>query len=464
MINSYIRRRTNLYTKICIAIIVLVNFQLLMPFNVSSNSIARVFTTDKVLYYFSFTVILLYIYRFKMKLIGKIPGLKVMLLIILWMALSTYLAEHIDTIPKKEGSIWMIIGKHFGYAMFTVAVIMVLRSFEAIETYLKWSLYLSFIIIIISFFNLLDITSVLPAGEKTSFIKESVAGQTTIPSAFSLEKVKRKAFLWFDANNFAYLLVPQVLYLIHILFTGRSRTVNSVFRNLPHYFMLSLFIITIIQTMSRGAAISLLIGGSLVFFLTKSHGSKKLIFFIIVIATIGVLAVYGFSSNTLEFLHRLYLATGLLGYEPVSLKMTPYETGRSITAALAFEDFLRRPVFGWGSASVIGAYSKSANHLGYFNTLAKYGIIGAVLYLTLLIIIFSKLRQSILYLKKHKDLHLNLGYLLFGIIAAKLCKGLFAGVNIIELMGIVLPFYLAVDILRRNNQHEIVLKKVSNEI
>jgi hypothetical protein len=425
-----------------------------MPFNISDNPLSRFITTDKVIFYFAAAVFSYQIVRYKREFIENVPGVLIIFLILFSMAGSNYLAEF-------QAESWAVFVKELGYATYSLAVALALHRFEAIKTYLKWSFNLSLVLVIIATFNLVDLNDILPAGAKTTVVSETIHSQTTINSTHSKELVERESVLWFDANNFGYLIGVQIVYLIYLLLTEKTRTPITLFR----YSVLFLFGVTLLRTLSRGATFSTLLGAAAVIMCTKGIAASKRLKLITVFAGVSFLySIFaGMPSILLELQERFFLASGLLGNTRAAGEMSGLETVRMSLTTLAFNEFLQKPVFGWGSAAIMGARWGTSNHLGYLNILGKFGVVGFALHIILLYLIISRLARSIKYLKMRGDPSSFLGYCLIGMLAADLISGFFRGIFIIDQAGLPFAFYLAVDEMRRKSAEAAPQLKALNQ-
>jgi hypothetical protein len=443
MIETVVEKRLTVGTRLSIAVMILVNLHLLAPFNLSDSPFARIFTTFRVILYFSLFIIFFYVLQRKAK-IADVPGAGVILVLLLSMACSTYLGQ-------AERDSWLAFGKEFAFVTYSVLAASMLRSLQAIKTLLRWSMYVTIVFVIISTFHILSLSNVLPSASSARFLEHMIAGQTELQYSFSPGIVGRESSLWFDANNFGYIVASQIVYLVYLLVAEKPRKITLVFR----YSVLVLFVVAIVRTLSRGSFLAVLIGVSLFLFFAKGSTSNRLKVFLRV-AGVTVFVVVGLavsSSQISELVQRFYLATGLVGNDQAANLMGGMETERVITAENTYSEFLQKPVLGWGSGKMLGLVwnGSTGNHLGYLDILGHYGIIGFALMIAVLWIALSRLRQCMRYLGVRQERDVYLAYCLVGILGVSLVSEFFTVINMIEAVVPLLAMYLAVNEIRKND-------------
>ena len=166
-----ITEKIDFFQNIGIGAIIVVQFGLLTPFNVSSNVIARIFTTDKLLWYLSIGVLIWLLNANVMRII-KIPGFGILCAVLLCMGISTVVGE-----ANNANDPWFLFAKQIGYFLFCISSIIILSSMAALKCYFRWSLYIGIILVLISVFSLLDLSEVLPKTIKAIHLQSEIESQ-----------------------------------------------------------------------------------------------------------------------------------------------------------------------------------------------------------------------------------------------------------------------------------------------
>lgn len=432
MFVGFSSKKLGFFHKLGIGVILTVHFSLLTPINVSSIPLLRIITTDKLCFYFSFSVFM-YDALHKDKFFFRVPGLIIFLIILIFMAISTLIGE-----GNSFHSPWFLYSKQIGYCFFSIASIIILSSIEALKTYFRWCLCLTVILSLFCIMSLLGLSDILPSTNRGLDLAEIIQAQTHTTGFGEYSGYIRKGVLWFDANNFAYLLGPQILYLIY-LFGNTKRG----FKRTVLWFSLILLIYSMLSTISRGGLFSLFFGANFLFFC----GIKNK-FFALRKITILCLIVFGFllmtSPVALDILKQRYeAAAAFLGWTNLSTQFSGLELSRFLVAERAFEEFLEKPSLGWGTGFSPGVIGYTGNHLGYLNEFVKYGIIGFTFQIWLLWIYVSKLKFATELSKDRNDKDYMIGYLIMSIVVFSLVSGVFRSIHIIGLSILPLAFYMA---------------------
>lgn len=229
------------FYKFGILVILTVQFSLLTPINMSPIYFLRVLKTDKLCFYFSFSVFMYEALR-KDRLIFNIPGLKIFLIILVFMGISTMIGE-----GNSVYSPWFLYSKQIGILFFSISSIIILASIEALKTYFRWSIYLTVIIALLGIMSLVGLSDILPTTNRSLYLAEMIRAQKYATGFQEYSGYVRKGVLWFDANNYAYLLGPQILYLVYLSGTTKDRFKRNVI-----WFSIILLTYLVFGTLSRG--------------------------------------------------------------------------------------------------------------------------------------------------------------------------------------------------------------------
>ena len=450
--NQIVKSKLTTFNKISILFIVIVNFNILWPMSVIPSNIAKHFTTYRMIYYVFFLLILYHLIK-KRKNVTNIPGLWVLFLLPISIIISSY--------PHGAGfdnEMWFRVGIEMGWLMFTVIIILALQSFDAIKYYFNAYLFFSIIFILISIFDMFQIADISTSYE-TIKLMSAIEGQKEGTGLF-LSTTTRTGCLWFDANNFAYLIGVSIIYLFYLLLTESKE--KGVFGF--YYASLIISIVILIATLSRGGffSTSIAIGFMMIKMDIKVKKKKKSglvnlldILFNMVIIVIVVLAISTFTSDALSALfERYFLASEFFGLTGAGSAYTGLEGGRFSTMSIAFDEFVEKPFWGWGanfSPGRIGnPYVGTGNHLGHLNLIAKFGVVGGILNLLFFLIASFHFYKCLNYLKKIRSAYAKLGYLILALVIFFILQGFFKTVFLTNTSAYLIAFYLAARKLHRN--------------
>jgi len=386
----------------------------------------------------------------KSDLIWHIPGIRVIALVLLTEGLSTYLGQ--STII---GDPWFSYQKEVAYILFCIASILVLSSLPMLHAFYRWQLFIGIAIVFISALSVLNLANVLPHNVVSASFQDGIQGQTVAIGIKGSKGITRASFLWFDANNFAYLIAALIVILCYFMLTKKWRKPF----NFLGVIIMFLFVFRAVATLSRGGTFCAIVGMFVLLTLFKKAKllKAKALRTLIIIGVV-LFALFMVSPAFSILKQRYWQASGLIGINQASYEVSGLETGRILTSRMAFEDFLEKPLLGRGIGFRPGLYrGRTGNHLGYLNILGKHGIIGFVLQFWLLWVIYSRLMWAIRYLKSNNDENYTLGYLILSLMSISLLSGFFKGIHIVGLSVMPLAFYLACyKDYRRNLRHRKV--------
>jgi len=457
---STLRDRLLSFDKIVIFILLLIQFQLLMPFNVSDNFFLRLFTTDKVTYYLALIVILSQWSRGRIVIIRKIPGIWLLVLIICSMAITNYLATktgyevyantdelrsvHLSALEGylHKPSFWKQYMKEIGSILLMITTILVLNSFSKIYFFIKLYIYFVLFLSIISFLPI-TATDILPETFKAMNIQDTISNQSTVLSYYTASVTERQHVLWIDANNYAYSLIPAILALVLLINYDSSIKYKFIY-----YLIFGFFILNLLLTQSRGGIFCLVISFGFLFYFYRKTIFKWIIPALIILTfVIFFVVLTDKGSNILNLFDRLIFASRLFGGEESRYAVTGAESNRVAGIYFALQDIFEKPLMGWGSSFSVGAYSSTGNHLGWLNIIGKYGLVGGTFIILFLIKYLRMLFKLLKYLK-FEFFEKYLGYYILAIYPALILSGLFRMVSPIEIAPLAISFFL----ITRENQ------------
>jgi len=471
MIKTDQTEKLSKWRKFAIFTMVVLHFQLLFPLGMSDNPVLRLFTNYKVWLYFSFFTFVCYFLhdrRMLRRFLRNIPALKITSIYLLWMAISTILAylyvphgipydryrflDPSKIMSQHSGS--FMIGTQVLFYLYSIACAVVIRSFGALEVYFKYMLFAGFVIACIMISGALGIGDLLPNLPRAKNFAETTYGQTHIySSASSGPAITRTTFLWFDSNNIAVRLVPTLLYLFYALVSKSSKARPSYLQSVV---CLSVIGLATLETLSRTAFISCLLGYVLLSRLLRPSPKKSLF---VAIGCFGfimsaLLAYLGGFKKLAQMVWRVFLMTGTIGVRKADLHMGGLEIGRISSTIYGLEDFLDRPLLGWGVTAKIGAAGSLAagNHVGWVNVAGKYGVIGLTLYMCIIGAFYASLMTSIKYLRNKGDLHADLGYLIGVVVVCDLLTAFTRTIPVFNHVAIIAPFCFAVETMRKRDK------------
>lgn len=184
-----------------------------------------------------------------------------------------------------------------------------------------------------------------------------------------------------DPNYLAATFIFPVMILFHNILKGKKKK--------SQFFLIVILLISVVMTGSRGALLSILVGG-LIVYLWENHSVKH--FFAGIAIMIIALVAYQLLP---DYFASRYSIAGISNdngsnYLRINLWNTCYEI------------FQSSPILGRGGNSMLnlgtqyGAYMRLMAHSTYLDTLADYGLIGGVLFFGFLlsIIVLSIKRKN----------------------------------------------------------------------
>jgi hypothetical protein len=442
------------FDKIVIFILLLIQFQLLMPFNVSDNFFLRLFTTDKVTYYLALIVILSQWSRGRIVIIRKIPGIWLLVLIICSMAITNYLATktgyevyantdelrsvHLSALEGylHKPSFWKQYMKEIGSILLMITTILVLNSYSKIYFFIKLHIYFVLFLSIISFLPIAA-ADILPETSQAMNIQDTISGQTTVLSYYTASVTERQHVLWIDANNYAFFLIPAILALVLLINYDSSIKYKFIY-----YLIFGFFILNLLLTQSRGGIFCLVISFGFLFYFYRKTIFKWIIPALIILTFIIFFVILAEKGNSiLNLFDRLIFASRLFGGEESRYAVTGAESNRVMSAYFALQDIFEKPLMGWGSSFSVGASSDSGNHLGWLNIIGKYGLVGGTFIILFLIKYLRMLFKSLKYLK-FEFFEKYLGYYILATYSTLILSGLFKMVSPIAIAPLAISFYL----------------------
>jgi hypothetical protein len=442
------------FDKIVIFILLLIQFQLLMPFNVSDNFFLRLFTTDKVTYYLALIVILSQWSRGRIVIIRKIPGIWLLVLIICSMAITNYLATktgyevyantdelrsvHLSALEGylHKPSFWKQYMKEIGSILLMITTILVLNSYSKIYFFIKLHIYFVLFLSIISFLPIAA-ADILPETSQAMNIQDTISGQTTVLSYYTASVTERQHVLWIDANNYAFFLIPAILALVLLINYDSSIKYKFIY-----YLIFGFFILNLLLTQSRGGIFCLVISFGFLFYFYRKTIFKWIIPALIILTFIIFFVILAEKGNSiLNLFDRLIFASRLFGGEESRYAVTGAESNRVMSVYFALQDIFEKPLMGWGSSFSVGASSDSGNHLGWLNIIGKYGLVGGTFIILFLIKYLRMLFKSLKYLK-FEFFEKYLGYYILATYSTLILSGLFKMVSPIAIAPLAISFYL----------------------
>lgn len=187
----------------------------------------------------------------------------------------------------------------------------------------------------------------------------------------------------FNSNRIGLYLTISAICTLHLAQTENKKR---------YYMLLSLFAIVIILTGSRKAFLMLLVGIGVLYFLNKNTNIHKKILsvpLILIILAIGYLAVmnipifYEILGSRLESMISIFSGEGKVDLS-ARTRLEMIEVGKFL--------FTEKPILGYGigSYSVVSGFN-AYSHNNYIELLVGLGILGAVLYYSMIVYIICKL-------------------------------------------------------------------------
>jgi len=447
---STLRDRLLSFDKIVIIALLFIHYSLLQPINVSGSFFLRLFTADKVIYYLALIVILRQVLlRRRFYVIRQIPGVWLLIPVVFLVFTSNYLGTKsgVSTYSWKnlyditsEVNYWKTSWQEIGKILLMITTVLVLNSYSKIFFYLKWSLYFIVFLALVSFLPL-EPSDIFPDSQKAYQIEESIRGQTTLASYTDYSTTKRHTMLWIDSNNYAYFLIPA-LFVIILLINYGQRVIRPHLRFVL-FLIFGFLAVNLLLTQSRGGLFCFL-GGFTVLLYQYREKRNQWIIPIMVFVFGSFLAFFftGMGEIIQNLFTRFYYAFLLVGDESARQTVSGAESGRVITAWLAIQDILERPLLGWGGAFQVGRFSTSGNHVGYLNLIGKYGFIGGGL---MFLFLYKNLRSFQRTLRKtirRDSFELHMGYCIVAIYIAVILSGLFRTFSPIGIAPLAISFYL----------------------
>lgn len=414
-----------IFTLALIATIILLRFNLLIPFSLSNNVILRLFTADKVIFYFIAFVIL----RYGFGRIFAIPYVHLFLIVFCGIIVSDML-NGMGLFGAKETY------KALGGVLFGLCTIIILSNWNNFFLSIKLTLYITVFFVFLSFFDFISLDNVLPAtagGEYYLGVIESQATSTSIS-----DSVSRNVFLWWDANNFAYLLIKPILLLGALLIIKKHTMVQKIIV----VGIIVMCLIALLQTMSRGALLAGFFGIVTLFIYSGKIKTKfKFVFITLAVSiiTISLFPQVTYYKNI--YSERFARAIGYFS-KSTNIGMDPggLEIPRAQSMILAYSEFREKPFFGWGTTKVSGDLGFTGNHMGYLIILVKHGIFKLGISLLILVIAFSRFYRyrKIVFLEKSGNIASIWVFILSSAVVT-LIVGLFKSFSLIGLsMGFII--------------------------
>lgn len=415
--------------KFLIFIILMIQYQFLLPFSLSNNVLFRLFTVDKIMV----LLILVTCFLWGVKVLINIKYIVFFLLIF-----GVFTSNFLNGILSYNG---ILLFKEVIFILYIISLIIILSNYENLVTYIRWSFYIVCFLVIFSIIDIFNVnqhfmkifsgTNIVHAIQSQSL---TVGGDYNITSKFS--------FLWFDGNNFAYIIIPQILLIISIFYTCDAEIKSNTILIL----LLLILSFTLLRTLSRGALASLLVGIiALLFFRVGVKKKIKTIIRAILIITFTFSILYITSGKYFTVISDKYLK--LFGLFSVSRTYSRdpggLENSRLVTTQIAISEFLDKPVFGWGSEKVSGVYNKfTGNHSGYLILLVKYGLFGFIISIIIFIIAIKKFlrsRKKIILVNNQVSYYILWNYIL-SLTILRLLTGLFHSISLIYFSVLLIAF------------------------
>ena len=371
------------------------------------------------IFYFLFYVLLLHLMlKDKIEQHVKLPGVRILFLLILIIFLSSINAE----IPSQS---FYQLAHIVSFVMIYFLIVATVRNFTDVKEFLNRLLIAGTAVVIIA---------------RTKFLAQYFPEKTTWYTTLSGARVIRESFLYLDVNTYAYMLSILIVLTVYKLFFEKS----SLQKNVCYVLLLILFLSSLVYTHSRMSMLVVVLEVLIMLIVSKKIINPRVVFAIVLMVTF--LCVVLFSTGILdEIEHRIkddfvweqsilsgqFNFDSSLGYR---LRAANYVVGM----------FAKRPLLGWGDGGLQANYSSpTGNHIYYLNLLGKNGIFALICFMIFLLVIFSHLKKSIVILKTKKDPNVSLGYLFFGIMIGLVVKGVFAplGFNFWIMAGMSMAFY-----------------------
>ena len=369
------KRNTRLIDDLLIFLLIVVLFRLATPFDLSSSIYLKPFTTYMIMGYFCILTLI----TFGLRKYSSIPFILLYLLTFLFIIIS-----------NLNNSQYLIVDKDVNVQtlsfLFSLSTIVVLSKPTNFIAFFRWFFIVSCFFIILSFLGIHILAEILPTSKEALAFSEHIEGQAQTLGEMSHAVSDRLSFLWFDSNNFGFLIVRFLVFLIVIAIFY----VNKTFRyRLILYLMLLISLYVLLKTYSRGSVISLFFAILSIFFLAKKmkwDGKmiKLMLVFILIILFIDLFAIQYFDAISERFM-KAFGVFNKSGGNAGGL-----ETGRIDGIYTAYYDFIQKPILGHGSGFRTLNINGTGNHLGYLNNLVNYGIIGSLLSITVLFLVIKQ--------------------------------------------------------------------------
>jgi len=411
-------------------IIIIITFKLTRPFDFSNLTLLRIFTENKIISYIFILMIIREIFKGRIKEIFKIPGIVLLFLLQISMLITVLDADNI------VGSFNFYLYS-LGGMFFYLIIIFSVDKLENIKILANWLIIMGIFFIFIEKLGILRLPSLLPLSSSSQEAQEQIFSQTHYQSTALMSTLTRNSFLWFDANNFAYLLGSLLVFNLFFVFNEENKSLFYL-----RLISFCILFISLITTLSRGGNLAFIISALLLVIFSKTEKNQKIKLILIIFQLLFFifLMVLPFQMTYLtELIDRFFLSIGLFGFGRASLLVTGLELGRLDSAAIAINDFLQKPFFGWG-AYQIGKIGNTGNHLFYLNFLGYWGFIGFSLFVLIYIKIIKTMIICLNFIKSIDIYDYNLGITLVSLFTLDIVRGFFAASGFYFSGGLIVAY------------------------